>query len=304
MIKFKHLLYTAIIGAVLYSCGSDDNSSDDFDHEAQAVIDNDSLVSFLKKHFYDTDIDSVKPLISGKTALYDDANLKTQNITETVDDISIDYKLYYYVVNEGETSKGKPTVVDSVFVNYSGQRIVNTDSLSVSFDEGKSYWDALGGRLEFVNGVYRLRSVIKGWTYGIPNFSPGNNVTNNGPITYENYGKGILFIPSGLAYMNIGSGSILPNEPLLFYIDLLEYIEDTDGDNDGIPSIYEDIDGDGKPWNDDTDENGAFNFVDRDDDGDGVLTRNEDANGDGDPRNDFSDPNKPTVPDYLNKDIR
>jgi len=53
MIKFKHVFYTAIIGTLLYACGSDSNSPvDNFDHEAQAIIDNDSLVAFLKNNYY------------------------------------------------------------------------------------------------------------------------------------------------------------------------------------------------------------------------------------------------------------
>ena len=35
-----------------------------------------------------------------------------------------------------------------------------------------------------------------------------------------------------------------------------------------------------------------------------ILTKNEDKNGDGNPTNDFNDPNKPTIPDYLNPDIK
>lgn len=306
MIKFKHLLCTAIVGTLLYACGSDSNSPvDNFDHEAQAIIDNDSLVSFLKKHYYDADVDSIKPLISGKVALFDDVKLKRQNITETINETSIEYKLYYYVANQGEVSKGSPTVVDSIFVNYSGQRIVNTDSLSTTFDSNKAVWFTPGGALVVQNdGREVVNSTIRGWAYGYTNFSPGNNITDNSPLTYENFGKGVLFIPSGLGYQNIGSGSsILPNESLMFYIDLLEYVKDTDGDQDGIPSIYEDLDGDGIPWNDNTDEDIRANYIDRDDDGDGVLSKDEDKNGDGNPANDFSDPNKPNVPDYLNRDI-
>ena len=142
-----------------------------------------------------------------------------------------------------------------------------------------------------------------------------------------------------MAYRNAGSGSIFPNESILFYIDLYDVIENTDQDNDGVASIMEDPDGDGDPRNDDTDEdlipnyndtdddgdriqsrdedvNGDGdprnddtdgdlipNYLDADDDGDGKLTINEDENGDGDPTNDFNDPNNPTLPDYLNPDI-
>ena len=107
-----------------------------------------------------------------------------------------------------------------------------------------------------------------------------------------------------MAYANFGSGNILPNECLLFYIDLYDFVKDTDHDNDGVASIFEDPDGNDDPRNDDTDGDGLINYIDRDDDGDGVLTINEDTNGDGNPANDFNDVNNPTLPDYLNPAIK
>ena len=265
MKKIKNIFTLFIISLVIFSCG--DNARgipvDNFDHEAQALIDNDSLTQFLKNYYFDTSSESIKPLVSGKTSLADDTsgNLKTLNVTEN----DIDYTMYIYVINRGGKDasgsvinpKGAPSVVDSVFAKYSGQRIVRTDSIAaVPFDQNTSgIWFTLDG-------------VIRGWTNGISNnLEGGKNITNNGPITYQNFGKGILIIPSGLAYRNAGTNGIPPNENLLFYVSLLDLVEDTDHDNDGKPSI------------------------------------DEDANGDGDPRNDFSDENFPTTPDYLNPNI-
>ncbi|RSC93025.1 FKBP-type peptidyl-prolyl cis-trans isomerase [Tenacibaculum singaporense] len=288
MIKFKHLVYTAIVGTLLYACGSDSNSRvDNFDHEAQAIIDNDSLVVFLKSNYYNEALDSVKPITNGETSLFDDENLVTKEVTEN----DINYKLYYYVNRVGtpNVDKGFPTVMDSVYAKYRGQRIVRKDSLSPDFDKNTAW--------------FSLNQVIKGWTHSFIHFKGGNNVTSDGPITYENGGKGILFIPSGLAYTNRGTTTIAPNSILLFYIELWDLVPDTDDDQDGVASINEDPDGDGNPRNDDTDGDGVPNYLDTDDDGDGVLSKDEDKNGDGNPANDFSDPNKPNVPDYLNRDI-
>jgi FKBP-type peptidyl-prolyl cis-trans isomerase len=287
MNKIKNIVAFAIVALLIYSCNSSSSTDvDDFDHEAQSLIDNDTLVKFLKNHYYDTTVDSVKAIVSGQTDLYQD--IKSMSITEN----DIDYTLYYYVNSVGnpKVDKGTPTVMDSVFVKYYGQRIVETDSISTTFDNNDGLWFTLNG-------------VIRGWSHGFTNFKGGDNVTDNGPITYENGGKGILFIPSGLAYGNVGSGSILANECLLFYIDLYDFTKDTDHDNDGIASILEDPDGNDEPRDDDTDLDGVPNYFDVDDDGDGVLTINEDANGDGNPANDFSDSNNPTLADYLNPDI-
>jgi hypothetical protein len=290
--KINNLFKIAICAVLIYACSNNNSIAvDNFDHESQAIVDNDTLVSFLTKNYYNTMVDSVKPLISGATALIDDPKLKTQTVTEN----EIEYKLYVYMINEGGkdingnviNDKGNPTVMDSVFAKYQGHKIVRTDSTSVFETAVSPSW-------------FTLTGVVRGWTYGFTNFKGGKNITDNGPITYENGGKGILFIPSGLAYRNTGTTSIFPNQSIFFYIDLFDLVEGTDQDNDGIASIDEDIDGDGDPRNDDTDGDLRSNYFDADDDNDGILTIDEDANGDGDPRNDDTDGDG--TPDYLDSD--
>ena len=61
---------------------------------------------------------------------------------------------------------------------------------------------------------------------------------------------------------------------LIFRFELYQY-EENDHDLDGVPSYFEDLNGDVFLGNDDTDENGIADYVDVDDDGDGVLTINE-----------------------------
>ncbi len=70
-------------------------------------------------------------------------------------------------------------------------------------------------------------------------------------------------------------------------------IIDPDDDNDGIPTVEEDPDGDGDPTNDDGDLDGLADYQDPDHDNDQVLNIIEDAepagNGNGDPRDDDFD---------------
>jgi FKBP-type peptidyl-prolyl cis-trans isomerase FkpA len=293
MNKIKNILAITFAIILIYSCGTSNNSFiDDFDHEAQALIDNDTLVQFLKNHYYDLSSDSIKLVISGKVPLYEE--IQTMSVTEN----EINYTLYYYVKDAGTPNldKGNPTVMDSVLVKYKGQYLSNTNSL-INFDENS------------VNPIWlTLNNVIRGWSYGFGNFKGGklrtepNGDPYNGPITFDNGGKGVLFIPSGLGYSTTGNAAIPPNSNLIFYIDLFDVIENTDHDSDNIASIFEDPDGDGDPRNDDTDGDGFPNFLDIDDDNDGVLTKDE-GGADGDPTNDFNDPNNPTLPDYLNPDV-
>ena len=294
MNKLKNIFALCILSVFAYACGNSDTTPIEvFDNEAQALIDKDSLSIFFTKHYYDTAVDSVKTLVAGATPLSEDANLKTMSVTEN----EIEYELYYYIaepehVGTPTIDKGSPTSLDSVFVKYEGFRINGTDSITPRFE------------IREIPIWFTLNSVIRGWSYGFTNFKNGDNITDNGPITYENEGKGILFIPSGLAYGNSGTtGSIRSNENLIFYIRLFDFVKDTDHDNDGIPSWLEDPDGDGDPRNDDTNGDFFVNYLDGDDDGDGVATRDEDANGDGNPANDFNDPDNPTLADYLNPAI-
>ena len=294
MNKLKNIFALCILSVFAYACGNSDTTPIEvFDNEAQALIDKDSLSIFFTKHYYDTAVDSVKTLVAGATPLSEDANLKTMNVTEN----EIEYELYYYIaepehVGTPTIDKGSPTSLDSVFVKYEGFRINGTDSITPRFE------------IREIPIWFTLNSVIRGWSYGFTNFKNGDNITDNGPITYQNEGNGILFIPSGLAYGNSGTtGSIRSNENLIFYIRLFDFVKDTDHDNDGVPSWLEDPDGDGDPRNDDTNGDFFVNYLDGDDDGDGVATIDEDANGDGNPANDFSDPDNPTLADYLNPAI-
>jgi hypothetical protein len=293
--NIKNILLVAIVSILIYACSASNPLADNFDHEAQAVKDKDTLVQYLSNHYYDAVLDSIKPIATGKTALINDANLKTLDITEKIGEIDIDFKLYYYVVKQGipDPIKGFPTVMDSVLTKYQGSQIKTTTTSEVFETQQLATW-------------LTLDAVIKGWSYGFTHFKGGKNSTTNGPITYQDTGKGFLFIPSGLAYRNSVRGKISANSCLIFRVDLFDIVENTDHDNDGLASYLEieDVSVESNPLQVDTDGDRIPNFKDADDDNDGVPTIKEDANKDGDPRNDFSDPSNPTLPDYLNPKIK
>lgn len=262
----------------MYSCDDDTNNRfvnpfADINHEELAISDNDTIVKFLKNNYYDAALDSVKTLVAGKTSLFED-NEKLTIMNAKRNDI--DYKLYVYRTREGNPidpihgkpsdDKGNPSVSDSIYTKYSGQTIISSSELSTLFDS-----NTVGAWFS-----YEILAV-RGWSFGFKNFKGGylkkedNGDTYNGPITYLEGGKGILFIPSGLSYTSINPNnytSTLVNQNLMFSIELLDFIKDTDHDNDGKASSE------------------------------------EDANNDGDLENDFSDNSRPTLPDYLNPTIK
>jgi len=263
------------MGIIVFSCKKDDVDTVDFDAAGQALIDDELLIEYLQTHYLNDDDGGIWTITDGETPLM--GQVEVQNITK--DEIS--YKLYYLTQTEGVASS--PSRADSVLTTYTGMLLDST-----VFDSRSSLiWFSLTG-------------VVDGWGHGFTNFKGGTKIINEDEsFTYENQGKGILFIPSGLGYGNIGQSYISPNEPLIFQI-TLEDVNVSDDDNDGVLSILEDIDGDGNVKNDDTDGDGIVNYLDTDDDGDGILTKDEDANEDGDPTNDDTD--NDGIPDYLDTD--
>ena len=108
----------------------------------------------------------------------------------------------------------------------------------------------------------------------------------------------MTIFPSGLGYYDNASVSIPAYSPLVFQINLMT-IKSTDHDNDGVPSIDEDLNGDHNFNNDDTDGDGSPNYFDSDDDNDGIPTKEEyDTNNDGIPDDSDGD----GIPDYLDSE--
>ena len=108
-----------------------------------------------------------------------------------------------YVVIDEPGAGQNPTINSTVRVSYDGKfielsdqnQLVDGDSFDVSSDAG---------------ATFPLANVIRGWQLGIPFFKTG--------------GSGKLIIPSSLAYGPNGSGSIPPNEVLVFEVKLIEIV--------------------------------------------------------------------------------
>lgn len=263
--KLKSLLFIAVLSITFFSCGGDDStdSEDNFDHAAQALIDDADLIEYLQTHYLNEDDNAIWTITNNETPLMD--NVEEQTVVK--DDIN--YKLY--VLKQVEGAGVSPKSSDSVLVTYAGMLLDST------------VFDSSSNRVWF-----SLTSFIEGWAYGFTNFKAGTKMVNpDESFDYENSGEGYLFIPSGLAYRNSVQSVIAENSPLIFKVTLKD-VNASDHDNDTILSSDEDIDGDGNVKNDDTDEDGIPNYLDDDDDGDGILTKDE-----------LGDENNNGIADYL-----
>ena len=303
MNKFKYFFILLIALTGFVSCNKDDDNDIAVeplrDYAAQYATDKATIESYLNTHYIvvtesegnvedmDVVIDSIEtpatqvPIMSYKanvgTAVF--PQLKSKN----VDLHGITYELYYLVLREG--SGESPMNTDGVLNSYSGSYlsdVAKTDKnpayVSTTFFE----------QVRYPQSAMDLAGLIRGWGETFPEFKAGN-VTgkDDGTLIYKNFGAGVMFLPSGLAYYS-GSGSIPAYRPLVFSFKLYQ-IQRLDHDVDGVLDFNEDKNGDGyvrdfrnttlypnAPVNpDDTDLDGVPDFIDIDDDGDGYTTKLE-----------------------------
>ena len=281
---------------------------------AEVKPENDAEIqAFLKSHFYNyeefTDppadfdfkikIDTLAGENADKTPLID--QVKKDEVTVPSKFLGLDEEgstvqvLYYLIAREGVG--GSPTVADSTFLKYEGSLLNGT-----LFDGTSDYsWQ-------------HLPVFLRGYSQGLTHFKVGDDIVVNpdGTTNISNSGIGLIIIPSALGYYDVVRTNIPAYSNLLFKIDAGLYVKDTDYDGDGIPSILEDLNGNGYLNDDNTDfedENKTYpytltpNFMDRDDDGDGTLTRDEIVI-DGDGNITFPDKDGDGIPDYLDKDTK
>ncbi|RPG36506.1 FKBP-type peptidyl-prolyl cis-trans isomerase [Flagellimonas sp.] len=276
-----------------------------------APEDDETIREFLNTHFYNYEdfdappvgfdykivIDTIAGENADKRPLIEDATAITLNVSSShlalgEDEEDIPHTYYFIQVREGEG--GSPTYADSTLVRYQGSALDGT-----LFDESQDFvWQ-------------ELPSTYRGYGDGISNLKAGTSdqVVENPDGTYQvtNSGLGIIVMPSGLAAFNRSVGAAGTYAPILFKVELGLFVEDTDSDNDGIPSIQEDLNGNRYLRDDNTnaDEerfNPSPNYLDPDDDGDGVSTRNEISGENGVIIFPYPDADGDGTPDYLDPD--
>ena len=291
--NFLLLLFFILINL---RCTPDDEEDEEppRDYLEQSLEDDQSLVEYLKSHYYNYEdfsnffndeneiiIDTILSENSNLKSLFDFAVETTIPLASSEGEI-IEHKLYHIVVTDGIRTDDRPSIVDSVYLNYKG-KLLNGNV----FDKKTNpVW-------------FDTANVIRGFRYGLQYFSPGNFIQReNGTISFNQFGRGLIFMPSGLGYFNNLQTNIPSYSPLIFEISMFT-TNKSDHDNDGVLSINEDPNNDGNPYNDDTDQDGTINMYDEDDDGDGILTKDELDGDDQDKLPD--DSNNDGIPDYLDK---
>lgn len=313
--RLKIAFYLLVLIIFVGSCNNDDDATLPVippQTLTETIAENDAEIkAYLQTHFYNyeefaspppdfdfkIEIDSIAGDNAGKTPLADQVEsqiikLSSENLGLDGDEVDIPHTLYYLAANEGGGMN--PTQVDSVYLRYEGS-LLNGNVFDSS--TGSPVWFDLQGTLTQGNS-----GVIRGFKEGLPNFKSGSNIVENddGTFVVEDYGVGLLIIPSGLAYFS-GTQVGPSYSPIIFKVELL--VSNTaDHDRDGVPTIEEDRDENKNPVDDDTDEDGLPNYLDTDDDGDDIATKDEISDEAGNIIIPYPDSDGDNIPDYLDPD--
>lgn len=265
------------------ACKKDDDVSitPPRDFAVQYNSEKDSIVKYLKTHYivnvdaeYNISFDSIRN--TNHVSIWDQTDFplqKKEMVRSTNTENLVDYTLYYLVLNQGVGNQ--PSRADDVLIAYRGLLLNDTQFDYNPFPQTpfSLYYDV----------------AVEGWRELLPLFKAGVFTDVPGdpnPARFENYGAGVMFIPSGMAYYNQSQGLIPAYNSLIFSFKLYA-VNYTDIDADGIlnkDEIY-------PPFTDiqdvDTDGDGTPNYLDIDDDGDGYVTKRERL------KYDYTDPANP-----------
>ena len=293
--KFYFILFSTLL-VLFSSCNKDDDEVAatplrDFDEQFKTDIEDIEL--YLSTHKLNSDIIDYAVNVNSSNLLIkcpstDLARLSLLNentspklLSKLVKKHDITYKVYYIQFQEGNAEE-KPCPLDEVLVTYRGTSLKSgTETQSTGQVE---VINATEFENNPTNSKFTLSSTIAGWQEIFPLFGKGTfdeTATGNGPNVYSNFGSGIMFLPSGLAYYN-GSRTNIPSySPLVFSFQLLN-LKRIDNDGDGIFTIDEIVKNTDYSFTySDSDGDGIVDFLDFDDDNDGFPTRNEIKDSDG-----------------------
>ena len=285
-----------LIGLFVLSCNKDNenNAVPAKPYAEQAPIDDLAINKFLDEYHMvvSADLEDVSfKRIAENPTLSSIRNSFTV-LTKTVKVGEVDHKMYYIKFAEGTGGEDKqPCPLDSVYVRYKGEYIYTKKVEKSPPTDPKTYDEFIASQeFERSNGnVWFVQAnVVKGWQEFVSLIKSGNHSVDGtfGEVTFSDFGSGVVFMPSALAYYNRGAGTIPNYSPLIFNISLKK-MKFMDHDLDGVLSKDEEYtyDSNTKMYVEkklDTDGDGRLNWVDSDDDGDLYLTKYEKSFGDSD----------------------
>lgn len=269
----RFLKVFGLLSIILFfaSCKNDDDVKvvPPRDFGIQYATEKDSIEKYLKSHYIAVDAVTMDaqfaklPADGSKKSIWDQTEYPLKNkkvLVKNEKDASknVEYTLYYISFREGVNKR--PTRADNVMVALKGLLLDGTQFEYQPFPDETNSLTAY---------------VVKGFPELLPFFKSGTfNDTPGEPAAFADFGAGVMFVPSGLAYYNQPPSNLVPAySPMIFTFKLYDVVY-TDIDKDGVLNLHETVDGiDIQDY--DTDGDGTPNYLDTDDDGDGRFTKDE-----------------------------
>ena len=320
MNKFKFYFFLLITSVSLFSCSKNNNDvtiEPPVDYAVQYPIDIALIEDYLKTNYFtvvnhpgfvdDQDV-TIAKIDNGQPSIMSYLNAATypkllvRNVK--MHNVATGYNIYYLVLRPGVGVS--PCNVDGVLAAYKGTYLSRTADTATPPSEPTA---TFFGEAKFPHTFFSLYGgyigeLVVGWSEIFPQFKTGTSTINSdGTVIHNDFGAGVMFIPSGLGYYETGKNSIPAYAPLVFSIKLYN-IQRLDNEYeiraglpfsmpDGVFSYQEDKNNDGYVYDyrntiafpttptddiryaDDTDKDGIPDFLDVDDDGDNYTTRLE-----------------------------
>jgi hypothetical protein len=310
MKKVYFLLPVAVIALFfIQSCGKDDSGASNFvparDRGEEAPLSTAIVEDYLATHFYNYEefenppanfdyriiFDTIAGDNADKTALI--TQVSSKMVKDRVSE-GVTYKLYYLNVAQGGGAES-PNFPDITTLTYEGIYI-NKEIPTIP------YTKLFDGSVVPIS--FDLTRIVNGLQDALIEFNVAEEivVNNDGTIGAVNPGIGAVFMQSGLGYyVNPQAGSEIPIYAQLIFTFNLYGVVAGDQDNDGILSIYEDLNMNMLEEDDDTDGDLLPNYVDADDDNDGRPTADE-IEIDSEGNITFPDSDNDGIVDYLDSD--
>lgn len=197
----KVLLLLFVASILVVSCKKDDTYKEEppRDRGKEALAAQNEIEGFLSKYTYNYEefenpsadfdfrivMDSIAPG-SNKTPLIDLVSYKT---VEDPEDSKVKYKLYYLKVEQGKGVAMKDA--QAAYITYEAYRVRDNQLIEETNPSDPKPF------------VFETKS-SKGIKEALLEFNAADGYVENpdGTVTYNNYGIGAVFVPSGLAFFN------------------------------------------------------------------------------------------------------
>lgn len=214
----KNVIKIAIFSMIfiLFSCESDENnniiSNSPKPYAVQYPIDIEKIETYLDSHY----IESLSPefdiVIKPKSIGSSNLSIKEQTqypiLSKTVFIENIPHNIYYISFRNGINST--PNSQSTVKCAYVGYTLDNK-----IFDSSN-------------NATFRIDKLISGFMHILPLFKSGNYSENSNMSinVSSDFGAGIMFLPSAMAYYNQSPSNLIPAySPLIFSFKLRHVVQ-------------------------------------------------------------------------------